>query len=247
MQRRSSQRNFHSTVAAPIPNFLCFIETAGGSKIPGPFQHTILWVSQETVFPPFQPSKLQSSFYRNSLLSTQIENHYSFSFVLFNSHRVCYRTNVKECTRISDGSLSYGCRLFAWKDHYRLASLTTIDSNQTSSVTFESLNSTESRTLCFYNISVAAETSENKCSGIHLQHVDNHPEEKYVDRLKEQSRNSYQPCKSYVSVDDRTLCREELAHLDITLRNVTSTLIIYWTNNDRKNGGSFRIRAQCQE
>ena len=206
----------------------------------------------ETVFPLFQPSKLQSSFYKNSdvlilvfnALICFVRNHYSFSLVLFNSHRVCYRTNVRDCNS-SDGSLFYTCRLFAWKDHYRLASLTTIDSNQTSSVTFESLNNTESRTLCFYNISVAAETSENNCSGIRLQHVENHPEEKYVDRLR--STNADQSCKSYVSVDDRTLCREKLAHLDITLRNVTSTLVIYWTNNDRKNKGSFRIRAQCQE
>ena len=181
------------------------------------------------------------------VLSTHIENHHSFSLAVFNSHRVCYRTNVKECTRISEGSLSYECRLFAWKDHYRLASLTTIDSNQTSSVMFEALNNTESQTLCFYNISVAVESSENKCSGIRLQHVDNHPEKKYVDRLKEQSTTSDQPCKSYVSVDDRTLCLEELAHLDINLRNVTSTLVIHWTNNNRRNEGSFRIRAQCQE
>ena len=59
----------------------------------------------------------------------------------------------------------------------------------------------------------------------------------------------YTPQGSNSAQQYHTLCREKLAEFSKTLVNVTSLLVVYWTNNDRENnaGSSFQLRAQCIE
>ena len=176
-----------------------------------------------------------------------------FSIFLY-SQRVCYRTKVRYCRH---GGPYYGCQLFPIDNYFKLGHLPTTGGNQ-SSVFIDSLNNTESNSLCFYNISVT-ENSSGNCSGMSLVHASDHPESSHIDRLEDanSSGNSTRstPCGSYVRVSYtrggrqqyHTLCREELAHLDLTLPDVTSVLIVYWTNNRESNSGSFKLQAQCLE
>ena len=169
------------------------------------------------------------------------------------SHRVCYRTKLRYCN--NDNGIYYGCQLFPINDYFKLGDLSVSGGNQ-SSVFADSLNNTQYNSLCFYNVSVT-ENSSGNCSGMSLQHASDHPQNSYVDRLEETNSASNstrsQPCRSYVRVSYTRggrqqymkLCREELATLDLILPDVTSVLIVYWTNNRESNSGSFSLQAQC--
>ena len=180
----------------------------------------------------------------------------------FYSMRLCYRVLVKKCSSEDDiYSNYYGCRLIAGKRKnwgFTLDNLYTTGGNQ-SSVFIDSLNRTETRTVCFYNVSVSDDEATENCSVVSLQHKVNHPPSKYVDRIAQSdsnsSTNTTRSCKSYVRVyydnsqgvqQYETFCREELATLDRRFP-AKSLFIVYWSNNDLENNrnSSFHLRAQC--
>ena len=178
------------------------------------------------------------------------------SFFSLRSHRVCYKTKIMSCTDHEGFSASYGCRLFSEArkyTHFRLNELEVSGG----SFFIKSVNNTETNSLCFYNVDVA-ESSTGNCSGMLLQHISDHPEDLYVDKLENSTGNSTTTttteCRSYVKIKytrsgrDETigpLCREKLANLDRTLAGVTSVSIVYWTNTRKINSGSFNLRAKC--
>ena len=177
------------------------------------------------------------------------------------SERVCYKTKLKKCTDKA-GFPYFGCRLsHKGLKHFKFNKLETYTGDQGSTVFINSANDTETDSICFYNVSVA-ENSTGNCSGMLLQHISDHPEDLYVDRLESSTGNSTgnstttttTECRSYVKIKytrygrDETigpLCREELANLDRTLAGVTSVFIVYWTNSREINSGSFDLRARC--
>lgn len=157
------------------------------------------------------------------------------------NQRLCYRLKVKRCGRY------YGCRFFDGAPGFRIEPLPVAGNGSVESVIIQSLPKTESRTVCFHNISLP------NCSVIRLQHTYNHSEEKYVDRLEGPNTNSTNTtCKSYVNVyygmegsqQHETFCREDLATLDDVFIS-SSLFLVYWTNNDKNNNGSFQLHAQC--
>ena len=186
---------------------------------------------------------------------------FTLSFFSLRSHRVCYKTKIMSCTN-EIGFPYYGCQLFPKTKkytHFRLNELEVRGGNQ-STVFINSVNNTETNSLSFYNVDVA-ESSTGNCSGMLLQHISDHPEDLYVDRLENSTSNSTTTtttttteCRSYVKIKytrhgrDETigpLCREKLANLDRTLAGVTSVSIVYWTNTRKINSGSFNLRAKC--
>ena len=179
------------------------------------------------------------------------------------SERVCYKTNLKKCTDKA-GFPYFGCWLsHKGLKHFKFNKLETYTGDQGSTVFINSANDTETDSICFYSVSVA-ENSTGNCSGMLLQHISDHPEDSYVDRLENLTGNSTSnsttatatttQCRSYVKLKytqygrdttSRPLCREELANLDLTLPGVTSVFIVYWTNSREINSGSFDLRARC--
>ena len=155
---------------------------------------------------------------------------------------------VKNC-RDANNHVYHTCRLFDGAPGFRLDELPVTDN--ASLVDIESLQGSQFRTVCFYNISM---TDTNNCSALRLFHKADHPQEEYVDRMEGPGSNSTNsgPCKNYVKVyygpennqQFQTLCREDLATIDDVFP-VTSLFAVYWTNNIRSNEGSFHLRAQC--
>ena len=180
------------------------------------------------------------------------------------SQRLCYRTNVQYC----DESVEYGCLLYAMGENYgfRVGNLSASGGNA-SSVIVESLPNTQTRTVCFYNVSVA-ENSAGNCSGVKIEHAADHPRDRYVDKADinssvtaNNSSDNTAECRSFVRIyfkpdgstseeyNHYTLCREELATFHTTLFNVTSLFMVYWTNSDHRNNvdSSFQLEVQCME
>ena len=166
------------------------------------------------------------------------------------SHRLCYRTLVKKCTDENNFS-SFKCRFFSPND-FGLSPLS-VRSNP-SSVTITSVNGSEFRTVCFYNVSLSR---SSHCSTLRLYHMDDHPEEEYIDNLNvTHPCRSSNECKDYLQIyygygegnqQNLKLCREELATLDITLHNVTSFRALFWSDNTPSSGSSFHVRAECSD
>ena len=126
-----------------------------------------------------------------------------------------------------------------------------------SSVTLSSPEGSDYRTMCVYKVNL---TSSSNCSSLQLMHSVDHPQEEYVDSLNVShpcrdavnvSDNSISDCKDYVEIlyenQSRVYCRSALAELDLSLRNVTSFVAVYWTDStsDENFRGSFKIRAEC--
>lgn len=156
------------------------------------------------------------------------------------NQRLCYRLKVGKCGR------NHECRFFDGIPGFRIEPLPVTGNGSVESVIIESLPRTEFKTVCFYNISLP------NCTIIRLQHEYNHSLENYVDRLEGPNTNSNNTaCKSYVKVyyetlgsqQYRTFCREDLATLD-DLFFSSSLFLVYWTNSDRTNSGSFHLHAQ---
>ena len=166
------------------------------------------------------------------------------------SHRLCYRVKVKKCY---DNGLKYTCRLFDGTPGFKLDKLPITGDND-SSVILTSINGSEYKTVCFYNISFS-NTSDSNCSRTELEHAKHHSHEEYVDGLSESENNSTNvPCKSYVKVfyehengrqHTTELCRNELAEYKEHFP-ASSLLVVYWTNPE-KSSASFNLRAQCVE
>ena len=157
------------------------------------------------------------------------------------NQRLCYRVQVGRCGNY------YECRFFDRIPGFRIEPLPVAGNGSVESVIIQSLPETEFKTVCFHNISLP------NCSVIRLQHTSNHSEEKYVDRLEGPNTNSTNiACKSYVKVyygieesqQHQILCREDLATLDQVFIS-SSLFLVYWTNSDRTNNGSFHLHAQC--
>ena len=182
------------------------------------------------------------------------------------SHRVCYRMDISDCHDENNRGY-YGCRLYLsgprLGPRLKLKQLSVTRGNH-SKVLIDSVNGTESNTVCFYNVSVSNDSSEN-CSLARLQHKVNHPESKYVDRDTQPDSDSstddsltFTDCRSYVSVyyyseqGHRhlygTFCGKQLATLN-QLLPATQLFLVSWTNNDVQNNrnSSFHLRAQCIE
>lgn len=166
------------------------------------------------------------------------------------NQRLCYRIKVARCD-----NYYHMCRLFDGIPGFRMEPLPVTGNGSVDSVIIKSLPSSEFKTVCFHNISLSSRNNSNdSCSVIELQHTPDHPLEEYVDRQEgsNTTNSTNVACKSYVNVyygpqenqQFQTLCREDLATLDNTYIS-TSLLLVYWTNSDRKNAGSFHLHAQC--
>ena len=166
------------------------------------------------------------------------------------SQRLCYRMNVKSCSD-EDNRPFHKCRLFDGIPGYKVDQLPM----SSDSVDISSIDGSESRTICFYNVSLS---HSSNCSGLRLHHRANHPQEKYIDRRNNDTSSTTDEdiCRDYLQVYYRTqhgqqhsskLCREELATLDMSLHNTTSFMAVVWSDNNTKlqTDSSFNIRAQC--
>lgn len=187
-----------------------------------------------------------------------------FMFIFY-SHRVCYRMSVTDCTDEDEyGEFSYfDCRLFVsgkgLKSTLKLKPLLVTGGNH-SSVFIDSVPGTESKSVCFYNVSVSNDSTSN-CSSVRLEHQADHPTSEYVNHITQpdsdsSTNNIVSECKSYVKVfyedsqgvqQHETLCGEELATMTSWVKPVTSLFLVYWTNNDNNPNSSFHLRAQCVE
>ena len=159
---------------------------------------------------------------------------------------------MKKC-RDADNRPHHMCRLFDGAPGYKLDELP-ISGGNDSSVHIDSIDGSDSKTVCFYNISMP-DTSSSNCSGIKLEHASIHSREQYVDGLSDQdsATNSTDiPCKSYVKVfygsegsqqHTEPLCRDRLANLNENYPS-TSLFIAYWTTLEESNA-SFQLKAEC--
>lgn len=160
------------------------------------------------------------------------------------NQRLCYRIKVARCD-----NYYHMCRLFDGIPGFKMEPLPVTGNGSVDSVIIKSPPSSEFKTVCFYNISLSGRNEDN-CSVIALQHRPDHPQEEYVDSLE--GSNTNVACKSYVNMyygtqenqQFQTLCREDLATLD-NIYISTSLFLVYWTNSDRNNAGSFHLHAQC--
>ena len=163
---------------------------------------------------------------------------------------MCFRTKVKTC-RDENNYPFHTCRFFPGPINFRM---TPLSRNCPNSIEFSSVEDSELRTICIYNVNMSGNSN---CSALRLQHVVDHPEEEYIDSLNvsHSCHNSNSVCKDYLKIyygegnqQSRALCREELANLD-TILEASSFVAVFWSDSVSESGtaSSFHIRAECLE
>ena len=120
-----------------------------------------------------------------------------------------------------------------------------------SAVYIKSPNGTESKTVCFYNVSL------NNCSHAILRHVKDQPVGEYLDGDENTTLTCNHPreCKDYLRLyygegNQQTVayCRDGLASLQESIPlSGGSFFAVYWVDNSGGRTGSFEVTAHCAE
>lgn len=170
-------------------------------------------------------------------------------------------TTIKNC-RYGNGLPFNGCRIREGRRDYglRTAPLNLSGSENERIVTFNSVHpKTETNAVCFYNVNVSSPADTNN-TGIMLQSASGNAGKRSVDDISSvvSEDNSTVSCKSYLKVfytkelegseqQSYKVCVRDVMRPDfsLTIPDVTSLFIVYWTNNDSTNqGNSFNMQAR---